>query len=519
MKSTFRSKLMTILFAAFCAVVLILGLRGNPGNPTSTDLNTRYWKEDGPMELSPERGRFALLYSIIEDKSFYFSDSVAKFTTPDLGFNNGHFVSLFAPGVSFLAMPGYLVGKFFNASQVGAFAMVAVFALINMLLVRGIAIRLGASKLTSSIGAAAVLFGTPAFAYAGTLYQHHISTFLILFSIYILIRWNNFWSLAAIWFLIALSIPIDYPNLIMMIPVGLVALGRIISFREESSSYKLQIEPLRILTVLAVTIPIAGFLLFNRASYDNPFQLSGTIRSVEAISDTASPSDPDAEQTHVNLDETQDKNALGFFQTRNIVHGFYIHLFSPDRGIIFYAPIVIFGIIGLVFLNRKHPDAAKIFVSIIGLNVLLYSMWGDPQGGWAFGSRYLIPSYLMLGLGVAFFLSRFKKNYFLMPVFAIVMIYSVWVNSLGAVTTNTNPPLVEIPQLEQKTGKDEKYTFERNWDYLKEQGSKSFVYRSVANKYMTATQYQLYLTILISAPLLVMLAISAARKEEGESHE
>src|SRR5437764_713806 len=57
----------------FLATTLLVSMRGNPGNPTQDQLNTPYWKDNGPFELSPERGRFALLYSLVENHSFQFS--------------------------------------------------------------------------------------------------------------------------------------------------------------------------------------------------------------------------------------------------------------------------------------------------------------------------------------------------------------------------------------------------------------------------------------------------------------
>src|SRR5258708_25211290 len=102
----------------FMIAILALSVRGIAGNPTQNELDNPSLKEDGPCELSPERGRFALLYSIVENNSFTFDVPIARFATPDLGTIHGNFVSLFAPGVSFVVIPGYLVGKIFGISQV-----------------------------------------------------------------------------------------------------------------------------------------------------------------------------------------------------------------------------------------------------------------------------------------------------------------------------------------------------------------------------------------------------------------
>jgi len=136
--------------------------------------------------------------------------------------------SLFAPAVSFLAAPGYALGKLLGASQVGAFTTIAVFALLNCYFIYQISRLLGANKASSLIAMLFFIFGTPSFSYAVTLYQHHISTFLILISLFLLIKYKTFLSLGFIWFFCALSISVDYPNLILMFPIGLFALGRIV---------------------------------------------------------------------------------------------------------------------------------------------------------------------------------------------------------------------------------------------------------------------------------------------------
>jgi hypothetical protein len=112
--------------------ILALSLRGIAGTPSSTDLNDSEWKEDGPFELSPERGRYALTYSLIEDKSFYFSVPLARFTTPDLGYKNGNYVSLFAPGVSYITAAGYYIGGLFGNAQIGTFAIISLFGMLNV---------------------------------------------------------------------------------------------------------------------------------------------------------------------------------------------------------------------------------------------------------------------------------------------------------------------------------------------------------------------------------------------------
>ncbi len=500
------------LFALFVAVILALTLRGLPGNPTPSAMNTIAWTDNGPFELSPERGRFALAYSMFEQKSFYFSLPIARFTTPDLGYIHNHYVSLFAPLVSFLIIPGYAIGKSLGDSQVGAYAVIALFAFLNVLLIQKIAKKLGASPIAGAIAGFAFLFGTPSFAYGVSLYQHHISTFLILASLYLLIAFDSFWSMALIWLLIALSIPLDYPNLFLMMPIGIAALGRILIVSDELYVVKFRLLAVRILTFGAAVIPLALFLWFNKISYGNPLQLSGGVTAVQAIGADGKPERSPLlkpEDKQIAPDTKPDtRSVVAFFDTRNAINGLYIILLSPDRGMVTYAPIVLLGLIGAWLLYKQKNKYVIVIIGIILADLILYVLWGDPWGGWAFGARYMIPAYAILALLLAVVITKWQHKTLLHIIIFGVLTYSIIVNTAGALTSNRNPPLVEVLSLEAQSHREEKYTYTRNLDELKNGVSKSFFFQAYAEKKMTAWKYYLLIAgeLIIVAFVLSMAA-------------
>jgi hypothetical protein len=465
--------------------------------------------ENGPFELSPERGRFALLYSYLEDKTVYFSTSLAKFSMPDLGYKNNHFVSLFAPAVSFIGMPGYLIGKAFGASQVGAFATAAIFALINILLIRTIAVKLGAHHITALIAMVIFIFASPAYAYGVSLYQHHISTFLILMSVYLYLSSTSLLATAAIWALCAAAIPIDYPNLFLLFPIGLATLIRLFPISLEKGIVRMHAKLLAPLTFIAMILPLGFFLWFNTISYGNALQFSGTIPSAKN-SDFVETIKPNLEtqietSTTSALTTRNQKNAVSFFTSRGLLNGLYILLLSPDRGVLYFTPVVLLGLFGIAFLTRKNSPYATIFGAIITTNIIFYAMYGDVWGGWAFGSRYLIPSYALLSIGLAIALTKWRKNIFLLIVFLIFAGYCVGVNAAGALSSSANPPQVQVLQLEKLSGREEKYTAMRNVDQLKTR-SKSFVYQTWLHTSITSWQfYQIIVGAIMT--IIIMLTI------------
>lgn len=500
---------LTIGLFLFCVLILAFSIRGISGNPTDNTINSDFWKDNGPFELSPERGRFALVYSLIEDNSFYFSESIARFAMPDLGYKNGHFVSLFAPGVSFLVIPGYIVGKFFGAGQVGVFAVIALFALFNAFLIRKIAISLGVNPYAASLGGLVFLFATPAFAYGVSLYQHHISTFLILTSIYLLLSFRSIWSTVVIWFLFAMSIPIDYPNLFLMLPIAIVAFLKNFSIEKIASRIRLKIKFTGFLAICAVVFPLLFFMWFNASSYGNPFQFSGTVQGVRGLDESGDPIIPKS--------TGKPKNAIAFFQTRNLLNGFYIHFLSSDRSILWFTPVIFISIVGIyLFYKNKSGSLLSLLLGVVGMNILLYSMWGDPWGGYAFGSRYLIPSYAILSIFIAYALSNYRKSMFFVSLFFVLFSYSVSVNTLGAITSSSNPPQTYVLALEAQSGKEEKYTYQRNYDYLLGNQSKSFFFQGYAKSYVSAMQYFAFLSWLIIMMGFSFLLLLFLQKERSK---
>lgn len=508
---SWKKILWNILLTLFIAVVLVLSVRGLPGNPSPQKLDTSYWKENGPFELSPERGRYALLYSLVEDHSFQLSPSIAKFTAPDVGYFHNQYVSIFAPSISILSIPGYIIGKYFDLSQFGAFLWLSFFGLLNVLLIRSIAMRLGAHPLPATLAGLLFLFATPAYAYAVTMYEHHVSTFFILLSLYLLIRYNNVFSLLAIWVLYAFAFTVDYPNLFLMFPIAFAAFLKSGIIKKLHRKITLSISLPRLFAVLGVIIPLVFLMWVNKMSYNNPLQLSGTVPRVMGVKDNGSPLlmeefYKEKLKLPVPKASTQPQQTVfNFFKPRNMLNGIYILLFSPDRGVLMYTPVILFGLFGLYLAYRAGQKYIPIMLGIIGFNLVLYAMWGDPYGGWAFGARYLIPSYAILALYLALLLTYLGRQRIFLLFFFVLFSYSIAVNTLGALTSNSNPPKIEAESLSNLSGQKESYTYVRNINDLNGNIAKSFVFQAYAGNRISAWAYYTYITIFIETVSAVLL--------------
>ena len=520
-----------VLFFLFVALVLFFTVRGLPGNPTPSELNTSYWITNGPFELSNERGRYALLYSFVENHTLHFQPALAKFSTPDVSYLNHQYVSIFAPSISFIAIPGYLIGRYFQNAQFGTYLWMSLFAFLNVLLIRAIAIRMGAKPLAASIAGLTFLFATPAFAYAVTMYEHHVSTFLILLCLYLLIRYDTLLSLITIWILYAFAFTVDYPNLFLMFPIAVATFLKSYAVEEFHKKLSINISFTRLFSVIAVIIPLLYFMWFNQSSYDNPFRISGTVARVIDVKGNGAPifwdSVPQSKtkQTSEQKQSGTQSSALPppsvftFFNPRNMMNGLYILLLSPDRGIFVYTQVIILGAVGMYFALKKKQKYMWVVLSVAGMNLILYSMWGDPYGGWAFGSRYLIPSYAMMAVAIGLLLTYFVRNRLFVIFFLLIFSYSVLVNTLGAITSNNNPPKIEAEGIAALTHKDVEYTYMRNLNDLNENNAKSYMFQTHAGNFISAWQYYGYIAIfilIVSTFIILVLPISAKRSRLKE---
>lgn len=512
-----NSVILTALGVIILTATVLLSVKSQLGYPQITALNSNDWTENGPLELSPERSRFALLYSLVENRSFQFTPEVARLATPDLGYKNGKFVSLFAPGTSILMIPGYVLGSKFDASHLGATLVISLFALFNTMLIWKLVIMLGGSKLSGFIASFIFITATPAFNYAGIIYQHHLSSFMLLSALSLSLMPVSLLRLGLILFIFTFSAIIDVPNAFFMLPIVIYCAWRLIKIELTKKMIKISFNPVYLISGLFALVPILIYFGINYASYGNAFQLSNTVTHIQALDEKGLPvigrgADERARSDIANL-ESRKRSALNFFKARHLINGLYAFTVSPDRGVLIFTPIVILGVLGLFELYKKKPKFAQVLIGIIIINLLVYSMRSDPWGGWAFGSRYLIPSYAILSLTLGMALDVYRRKLlFILPVILLAG-YSIYVNTSGALSTSANPPQVEVLGLEVLTNRQERFSFDRNIEYLQNGKSKSFIYKTFLKETISPWDYYRIVAGALSAIFLISILLLFTRKD------
>ena len=154
------------------------------------------------------------------------------------------------------------------------------------------------------------------------------------------------------------------------------------------------------------------------------------------------------------------------------------------------------SLLGLSIAVKSSASSPKT-LGLLAFSVMLivyvtYGMFGDPWGGWAFGGRYLIPAAAMACVLIAPALTKFaRRPLFVLPFFALSF-YSLYIATLGAVSTTLVPPKVEVDAMPDPIP----YTYQRNIDLLNSGVSSSLVYNWLLANKLSPMSYANYYAIL-----------------------
>lgn len=417
----------------------------------------------GPFESSGSNSRYALVETIAKNKSFFFSDSQAGLASPDLVKHQGKYFSIFAPGVSFVVAPFYLLGSWIGYPQLSTYLATTIIALLNAYLVYLLARKLGASTIASMLSGFIFLFGTNALTYALTLTQHHYSILTILLSVIIMFKSPSLWRNLTLGLLFGIATLIDIPNAIILLPLIIFAISQHLVFVPKISALKINL--LFIYLALGLLPIMIVFGLYNQqvtGSYYKLGQFLGRSQYPPVEEDIQQEKSPDPYQPTLP------------FYPRLQVNGLYILLFSNERGWLYYSPVVFIGLLGL-FLAVKRPSYEQITVAIITMaliTLILYASFGDPWGGWSFGPRYLLPATALLCTGIGLAIDQWRKNLVFGIIFLTLSFYGIYVATLGAFTTTQVPPKQEADHLSVFIP----YTYTYNQQLIEQNRSGSLAY-------------------------------------------
>jgi len=117
----------------------------------------------------------------------------------------------------------------------------------------------------------------------------------------------------------------------------------------------------------------------------------------------------------------------------NFVTKLWFYLGSPTTALIFFSPVMFFGILGIASIPRQELWLKR-FLAGIPMMQLIHVASMETFGGYQYGPRYLLPVLSCLAIGVAIWAAK-KHTKGMWWMFALAVMYSVSVAMMGAIQT------------------------------------------------------------------------------------
>ncbi|MFA9288653.1 MAG: hypothetical protein ACEQSA_02125 [Weeksellaceae bacterium] len=466
---TIRNLFAVLFVLAFAVVALVLNMKVHPqGVPYYQVVQDRH--VGGPFESSGSTSRYALVQALAENGTFYFDKTLASFASPDVGGSDRRYYTIFAPGVSMAGYPLYMLGSMFGYEQFTTYLLNVIFAIGCLALIMAITRRYGLPLSMQIVAGLTYIFATNAVVYSLYLTQHIMSTFCVLAGVLITLYKPNIIRNILLGLLFGAGLLIDVPNAFLMLPIVVYQFFRHFSVTHVKEYFKINMRFIFVAMLVGLIPLLMFFGYYNKDLTGNPTlppQFVGRTIEVEKTVDTPQPV---VKKEAEKFDDVGDNSP---FVTRLMLNGLYILLISDERGWMYYSPILLIGIIGMYFVykNKDLNEILTVPLSVVLINILLYSMFGDHWGGWSFGARYLIPGAAMVALFIPFAIVKWRKNIIMLLITAILIGYSVFVSMLGAATTTGIPPKQEAENLSTKIP----YTYEYNYQLIENNQSYSLI--------------------------------------------
>ncbi len=238
------------------------------------------------------------------------------------------------------------------------------------------------NKKVSLVAGISLVFGTTVWAYAGVTHHDIFGLFLITLALHLYIRRAYFVA----GFVASMSL--FFTMLALPLPFVLLALNRRLRG-----------------AILGTIVGLLPTLIFNWAVFGRAWLVPNIAGKV---SDT-----------------------VPLLSITNFLEKLWFYLGNPSTAIWAFAPITIFGMIGIIQLKRNDSHLKNTLLLPV-LAQIAYVSSIETFGGYQYGPRYLILALPFLIIGVALWLNQ-KRALVETLLFSLALLYSTLVAGLGAV--------------------------------------------------------------------------------------
>ena len=360
------------------------------------------------------------LYAIDEETMFAATESLSLHGTFVIGgSNDAPAYSRYGPGQSIAAVPFYLVGRglaaFWPADAYEWLTRVAVSwfnpmvtAGVAALLVQAVA-QLGYSRRTAVATAMLYGLGTMAWPHSKTFFAEPLTTLVVFTSFVLILRATTIQMLPAN------ACPIEMTR---TPPTSRMLTGLFLAGVLAGTAPTVKIQA-------GIVLPILGLYLLARLAANRRAWHEGIIAAAVWGAGAFVPLVLLGAYQYVlfgNALQTGYGAESGGFTTP-FWEGFNGQLWSPGRGIIWYAPITLLFPVGLWLLRRSHRAVAVLCAAFFMAHILFYATWWAWDGAGAWGPRFLNVTLPFVVLPLAAFLETVRR--YPLRRFALILLLAV----------------------------------------------------------------------------------------------
>jgi hypothetical protein len=483
-----------LIVGIFSFILYLATLRGFIGNVDTFDQIKNIRAHGTAFESPHERSSYLLTLAIRDNQTVALDRKTAYWGGNDVGTYQGKIYSFFPPGLPLIAQPLLFIGGLVGLAQAMSYATVTILACGSIVLLALICRNIFKLSLPISILVGLLFaFATPSWSYAITFYQHHATAFLMLASFYSAflftqnhkLRWLSI-SLG----LYALSWIFDYTNLVILFPTVGFLLWHI------WKAPVLKRRQLFVWPIVALVFAASSVMIYNTAVFGSWSITSNNLPRYNA-----------SQPTKI-IETSQRDSAVKVFSPLHIPYGVYTFLFMPYRGLLWFSPLYIVALYSAWQWIKKKNNFGILLLCLGGTTLLFYALFKHPEGGWAFGPRFMIPLMAVLAPAIGYWLEKslWRMKY---TVTFILTVYASAIALLGALTTNM------IPAMTKANENFGDYTFHKHLTFLFKNRSPSLFY----NEFFAFIPLRLYYVILLAIVIASFLYIIKYISNQSTKHE
>ncbi len=329
----------------------------------------------GAPKSPDERALFSGIDSLIKRGDFKVNQIYWDYSNVAMETTGGEMVPNYEPAQMILAIPFYLWGRSLGAALQGVMMFNALVTAASVALLYLCFLELGYRRRTATLGALVYAFATLAWPYSRVFFREPLTVLAYLLAVYALLRYRPPAPRRLLWPALAgaaAGLAFVTKQISVAAFPSLLLLAVAYEWRrpaDAGSGRSLLRTRLRVL--LAAAVPLAAIVLLGQV-----YQWT-TLGGVETfarniVEYTTNP------QLSSSLPERMLRGGLGL-------------TVSPFRGIFWYSPVLLLGLIGALPFTRRHRWEGIAFLLLIAAHILGYSRYLYWSGGVAWGARYMLP--------------------------------------------------------------------------------------------------------------------------------